>query len=118
RQRIHTLFHCHDQFGVRSLDRDSAAPDSDAVLDPAIRIGGAELKLVAVTQDQAHPFENKGAILAPLVGVLRRDQVLDGAPVFRLNSVEEIFRVAKNLAFLLPQPDAIETNRDAGGASY
>ncbi len=69
--------------------------------------------MMAVAKHQTHSFENKCAIVAPLVGIFRPNQIGGAGPVFLFDFVKKILSVPLDLALRLPQPDAIQTDRES-----
>src|SRR5436190_346362 len=66
--------------------------------------------MMAVAQPQTHSFEDKRAIIAPLISIIGRDQVRDATPISLFDIMQKIFGVAIDLTLWLPQPDAIQTD--------
>ncbi len=67
------------------------------------------MKMTAVAKHQTHSFENKCAIVAPLIGIFRPKQAGDAGPVFLFDFVKKTLDVPIDLALRLPQPEAIQT---------
>src|SRR5205807_7041078 len=99
-------------------DCNSSTPETDSIIDAAVRIDDVQMKMRAVAKHQTHSFENKCAIVAPLIDVFRPKQAGDAGPVFLFDFVKKTLRVPVDLALRLPQPQAIQTDRKSPAQSH
>src|SRR5207244_8516892 len=101
-----------------AVDCNFSTPETDSIIDAAVRINGVQTKMTAVAKHQTHSFENKCAIVAPLIGISRPNQLGDAGPVFLFDFVKKTLSVPVDLALRLPQPEAIQTDRKSRAQSH